>query len=145
MMMTIMRRISFFILMTVNLVLILHAILPHHHHDDEVCFTKSHCSGQDDHEKSDCSDTEDHKHHNPSTSESCTLKATFLVPDGKGQVSTEEIQKILRQFVVHTVDAKECIFNIPGSPFLESDFSVDLLNARISGSSRILRGPPVLV
>lgn len=138
------RRLSFILLMTVNLVVMLHAILPHHHHEEHVCFAESHCTGHTDHHEDACTHSEQHQHHEHEDFESCTLNVTFLISDVKNQASDIDIQKIQRSFVIYVLDNELKNHFSDRFAILQSNHFPDNLIKRMTSSTRILRGPPVI-
>lgn len=82
------RYTAFGFILLANIMLLVHAIVPHHHHMGIVCFTQNHS-----HEVC-CSDAQ-HEHNSTSNdshseeSECCILKQNFLIP-------SDEIAKTVR-------------------------------------------------
>lgn len=61
-----------------NIILLAHAVTPHHYHQGKVCIESSHCHASDDTHSHDKTETE-HEHDNNSTPEYCALKQVVLV------------------------------------------------------------------
>lgn len=69
-----------------NLVILAHAVLPHHHHHEQICIEYTHCIGHD----------KEH-HHQPKPDENkrgcrrdtavCVLKQAFVIPSSQGRIS----------------------------------------------------------
>lgn len=58
-----------------NIILLAHVVLPHHHHDTEICMERDHCASESsthDHEGEDA-DHKDHKHHGDREATNCVL------------------------------------------------------------------------
>lgn len=138
------RKISLIVLFAVSLVLIMHAVLPHHHHQDDVCFTDSHCNETSRHDDTGCTDDEDHEHDGQDAASKCTLHSTFLLPYSMGQISKQEIQKILKQHILYVLDSEDVdiqknqLINTHGLAF------TDDIVSRLIIPSLGLRGPPCL-
>lgn len=98
------KQISFFPLMAVTLVLILHAVLPHHHHSEAVCFTDSHCALPVEEPIGGCTDAEEHQHHGTREIASCTIQPDFLMPDSYGNVDILVAKKLQKQHVLLVLD-----------------------------------------
>ena len=68
----------FFILLA-NIVFLAHAVIPHHHHDSEVCFESSHCqTHSESHEHS--ATEHNHNHDGENNAVYCILNQVFVVP-----------------------------------------------------------------
>lgn len=88
------RKIALIFLFFVNIVLLAHAVLPHHHHDTYVClFDKHNCD--------DCSTPEEntfcHHEHNNSNKDSgdCLLKNLVVVP-------AKSLKQVIQSFICTT-------------------------------------------
>ncbi len=83
--------------MLASIVLLAHAVVPHHHHESEVCFTK-------DHYQTDCGDHDDdatghkHGHDGESEVEFCVLKTEIVIP-------SNELKQECKWFVLAHIDA----------------------------------------
>ena len=62
--------------MIANILLLSHVILPHHHHNKQVCLVKSHCINDD---ISTGSDKKSHNHDGENTPDDCVLKELIAV------------------------------------------------------------------
>ncbi|OQX72504.1 MAG: hypothetical protein B6D64_15035 [Bacteroidetes bacterium 4484_276] len=68
----------FFVLLA-NIVFLAHAVIPHHHHDSEVCFESSHCQSHNEpHEHGPAEHSHNHDGENKATY--CILNQVFVVP-----------------------------------------------------------------
>ena len=75
---------TFFILLA-NIVLLAHAVFPHHHHNQQVCLSHSHCqhtSNDSSTNPADCT----HEHDSDSPVTNCTLKQLVVVPANQGRI-----------------------------------------------------------
>jgi hypothetical protein len=61
-----------------NILLLTHAVLPHHHHNKQVCLIKSHCIN-DNNSKGHSSDNESHNHDDENNSNDCVLKELIAI------------------------------------------------------------------
>jgi hypothetical protein len=66
---------ALFFLIIANIFLLSHAVIPHHHHQDEVCFVETHCCG-DHHSDTEKADTNDH--HSDENPDNCILEVPFI-------------------------------------------------------------------
>ena len=60
-----------------------HAVIPHHHHESDVCFVNSHCDIETkvhDHNTQEHNHEHDHEHHNDTKSEPCVLNQVVVIP-----------------------------------------------------------------
>jgi hypothetical protein len=76
---------SFIIL--ANIVLMAHAVLPHHHHQRVVCVESSHC--QNDNDTHNHNTPEDTHQHDGNTSTNCILKQAVIVSSNQGKNETD--------------------------------------------------------
>jgi hypothetical protein len=68
----------------VNIILLTHAIIPHHHHESVVCVKQKHC--QDDALPHDHNVAKhDHQHDSNKNSTTCILKQSVIVPTTQGK------------------------------------------------------------
>jgi len=68
-----------FVLLFANIVLVAHAVIPHHHHSSIICVKSSHCesdSDKHDHE----TPLDSHRHDGPDNPENCVLKQIIAIP-----------------------------------------------------------------
>ena len=70
---------AIFFLLLANLVLLAHAVIPHHHHNSQVCITNSYSNSKSEAENN-CSSDHKHKHEGNKNTESCILKQIVVVP-----------------------------------------------------------------
>lgn len=68
-----------------NIVLLAHAVFPHHHHNQQVCLSNSHCQHSDNDSSTHPADcTHEHGSENPVTT--CTLKQLVIIPANQGKI-----------------------------------------------------------
>lgn len=71
------KKTAFIFLFSAILILLAHAVIPHHHHSLEVCFADSHCHDADEnheHSKPDCD------HNDTKNDDCCVLNQVVLLP-----------------------------------------------------------------
>lgn len=67
-----------------NIVLLAHAVLPHHHHKQQVCIEQTHCAGD---AISHSHSTTGHNHqHDETNSEACILKQAVIIPTSQARL-----------------------------------------------------------
>lgn len=76
------KRTAILFILLANIVLLAHAVLPHHHHKQQVCIEGSHCE-----EEEDISQTtaHGHQHDNHTNSATCVLKQAVIIPSTEGK------------------------------------------------------------
>lgn len=73
------RKFSFVFLFVANLIIVAHAVIPHHHHDKVVCIIDSYCgNGLEAHTH--LAETPDHNHDGSNNAENCSLKQLLVTP-----------------------------------------------------------------
>jgi hypothetical protein len=70
-----------------NIVLMAHAVLPHHHHQSVVCVESSHC--RDNNNAHNHNSPEDNHQHDGNTSTNCILKQAVIVSSNQGKNETD--------------------------------------------------------
>ena len=83
------RAIAILFISISNFVLLAHVIIPHHHHETEVCIVNTHCkniSNAHDHELN----KDSHEHDGNSESDYCLLKQLVLIPTQRGTQDLNE-------------------------------------------------------
>lgn len=135
--------ISFILL--ANLVLLAHAVIPHHHHEAEVCFVNSHC--ESDHE-SDKDHDHHHDHEGSNDYDSCLLKEIVTLPTNQQKPECNYFSYIDQHSTFHG------LFAILSEHLLIKDHSADFhldrppyipaLYSCIVCSHQGLRAPPLV-
>lgn len=73
------KRIAIFFILFATVLLLVHAMVPHHHHKDHICISIHHCqSGGCTHDHG--TPVNDHQHEGESDSEFCVLKQAVFIP-----------------------------------------------------------------
>lgn len=67
---------AFFIL--ANVLFLAHAVIPHHHHYNQICFKNSHCQ-HDDYQDDPDTNQDDHSHDGEKNTDDCVLKEPIVV------------------------------------------------------------------
>jgi len=62
-----------------NIIILAHAVIPHHHHKSEVCFVNSHCQANDESHKHTAAG-HDHEHDGNNFCQNCVLKTVVILP-----------------------------------------------------------------
>src|SRR5512138_1424267 len=68
-----------------NTILFAHAVLPHHHHRQQVCIERTHCASDKesiDHNKP----ADDHQHDGGASSNGCLLKLVVVLPSEQSRL-----------------------------------------------------------
>lgn len=139
------RKIAGAVLTFVTLLMFLTALMPHHHHEDEVCFAETHCESEAEHQiPADCSDAAGHEHDLPGEQTDCNVLHVYLLPDLKLSSESREISKIFRGHLLCILMTSEDhhVFNTcagsNGSPQLPG-----ICRDRYKGAPS-LRAPPAI-
>jgi len=137
------RYTAILIILLANTLILAHAVIPHHHHEDKICFTESHC----DHEDHDNNKNHEHDHDSDNEHVFCLLKQIVGVPvnhlkqDYKCPgFDLDQLNNNFHIFLtdVNTNDFVQKVFLVSHHPFISSNYSEHLIKS--SG----LRGPPVV-
>lgn len=72
------KIIAFSFVFLANLAILAHAFLPHHHHEQQVCFERTHCA--DDAEVYSHNSTERNHQHDATDNTSCVLNQAVIIP-----------------------------------------------------------------
>lgn len=144
----ILKKIAIVFIVLANIMILVHAVLPHYHHDGLVCFTKedvehttecSHPDGGSTFEQS-C----EHHHHDHSHLEACSLKDTVLRYDDRLQ------ENGLMKFDEFILSA-ELFLSILGieEPLLEQEvlpkpYILNYISTYVD-NNQCLRAPPVII
>jgi len=73
------RLTAIFFILIANIVMLANAVMPHHHHEEDVCFVKSHCQSEDDKHNHGTSQ-HNHEHDCNSDFQNCVLKQEVVLP-----------------------------------------------------------------
>ncbi len=129
----------------VTLLMLVTAILPHHHHRDDVCFTESHCKDEISHPVPvECSSSAEHQHHSEGNHDNCKVQHVFLLPDLKSSPCNEDLAKMLRNVIASipvVLNETSILDRIPGSTKSPPPQRVCSGHA---GNPVSLRAPPVM-
>jgi hypothetical protein len=140
------NAIAIFLILCANLVLLVHAIVPHHHHDDAACFVLP-IEEKHDH----CCDHNDMDHqdkHKPATNDDCCVLNDFLaiIPDTFKQdfnaIDFSSTEKIITHYLIYIASSEDKLplFNT-GLYLRQEPFPADCRPA--SGTLGVgLRAPP---
>ena len=135
------------ILVLVNILLLAHTIIPHHHHQTQVCLQNSHC--QDDGIAHKHSNHEpQHEHDGKNNSDNCILKQAIVLPGN--QVKQEFKNLNNADYHSHFNDYQFILLNTDKAVIIAffslntADFSFTTPFSDFVSSSLGLRAPPVV-
>ena len=69
---------AYLFLFLANMILLVHAVVPHHYHHSQVCIESKHDENHDAADEHDC--TADHHEQDGNSTESCALKQVVVLP-----------------------------------------------------------------
>ncbi|MDP3180594.1 MAG: hypothetical protein Q8M67_02145 [Bacteroidota bacterium] len=73
------RTTALFFILLANIALLVHAVVPHHHHKSLVCIESSHCQS-DSYAHNHSTTAHDHEHDGNAGTECCVLKQAVVIP-----------------------------------------------------------------
>lgn len=73
---------AYSLILLANFVLLAHAVLPHHHHEQQVCIEQKHCANDAESHVHNI-DIKDHQHDGNKNSTTCILKQSILIPSAQ--------------------------------------------------------------
>lgn len=73
------RTIAIFFMLLANITLLALAIVPHHHHETEICVVGSHCNEEGEIHDHDIA-RHDHEHDGENSTEYCVLNQVYVIP-----------------------------------------------------------------
>lgn len=141
------RNTAIFFILTAYIFLLVHAVIPHHHHDSNVCFASSHCetdSGDHDHNTTE----HNHEHDGDNKTGNCVLNQELVIPSNQVRQSckcidcadshhhSDQFQAVL--FDSKTRSFPTISFCVIKSPLISSVYSHYL------SSGLSLRAPPIV-
>lgn len=132
------KHISIVFLFIANLLLLVHSVVPHHHHREQLCIEQDHCN--------DCDHeyvyTNHSKHHSSEGPNYCLVRSVYAVPVNKvaqQNVAVIQLLGIMNYANIElpdlTAQQSKLIGKIPDKPNLYS---------YLASSSFGLRAPPVI-
>jgi len=140
------RTTVFAFLMLANLVLLAHAVVPHHHHNKQVCFKHSHCNHDglaDEHG----TNQDNHSHDGDNNHDNCVLREPIVV------FSNQWKSDLILNITIDLSDLDDFHYNLLNS---SPDFQILILSnflyervingsySSLVSSSVGLRAPPVV-
>ena len=141
------RNTAIFFILTAYIFLLVHAVIPHHHHDSNVCIISSHCeTGTEDHDHN--TTEHNHNHDGDNKTENCVLNQEVVIPSNQVRQSckcidcidshheSDQLQAVLFDSKTKSFAAK-CFYVIK-RPLTASVYSLYL------SSGLNLRAPPVV-
>ena len=139
------KRIAIFFVLFATTLLLVHAVLPHHHHKDHICLSTHHCKS-DGHAHKPETPINDHRHDGQNDSEFCVLKQAVFIPSSQNQLDKhwcdngKPISFLDFQAIVFDNEWKS---SLPGF-ILSGHECVASLHYQSTVSSCGLRSPPVV-
>ena len=73
------KRTAIFFILLANIILLAHAVIPHHYHQEQVCIVNEHCQNDSIAHNHNTSG-HNHQHDGDNNSESCALKQAVGIP-----------------------------------------------------------------
>jgi hypothetical protein len=107
------NAIAIFLILCANLVLLVHAIVPHHHHDDAACFV---LAVEEKHDHDHCCDHNEANHqdkHKPATNDDCCVLNDLLaiIPDTLKQdfnaIDFSATEKIITHYLIYIASSED--------------------------------------
>ncbi len=138
------RIIAFIFLVIVNIILLAHAVFPHHHHNYQVCLLNSHCNDDSKAHKHN-TDEHNHDHDGNNKTQNCLLKQAVIIPSNslKDQVKCTDYSRSnnnLQFILFYSETSSSTIYPVSISnrkPVFKSEYSF-LINHSLG-----LRAPPI--
>jgi len=135
---------AFIFLVIVNLILLTHAVFPHHHHDSQVCLFDDHCSDDNVAHNHD-TDKHGHEHDGNANNLDCLLDEEVIIPSKpyKSQITLQNNGSGLDYHFTLITPA----FNYPEVPAIASHSPTDFqepFTSFFSGHFYGLRAPPLV-
>jgi hypothetical protein len=84
------KGLTILILFLASVLLLAHAVVPHHHHNLQVCVADIHCNNKDDAHKHFCNQ-ENHKHDHNTDDLSCILEKIIMFRSGQSDQDDKQI------------------------------------------------------
>ena len=128
-----------------NIILLAHAVIPHHHHQQLVCIEKTHCDGEkESHEHS--LPERNHQHDGNDNPFSCILKQAIALPINPGKELSDCISSLsnfsLNYFITSVLTEDRFLINDNQAsdliPFLFAEYTYYI------SSNLGLRAPPAV-
>ncbi len=139
-----------------NIIFLADAVLPHHHHEKEVCFVDSHCqtdseahkheTGKHNHEQH-ATKEHSHDHDGNTESQNCLLKQEVILPSNQIDLECKSFDYVdntnFNGFQANLINSELDLqnqenFSIKIPPLISSFYS------RIASTSKGLRAPPIV-
>ncbi len=85
--MTIKKAISVSLLLFVNMLMLAHIVIPHHHHEEAetVCLFDTHCKDSKEAHNHECHDTHNHDHEGNPTENKCCIDKVYTRADNNAR------------------------------------------------------------
>ena len=135
-----------FILLFATIIVLAHAVIPHHHHSNLVCVVSSHCES-DNYADEHNAPLNNHKHDGKSDTDNCVIKQIIAIPANQLRQNYTSWENVLVHFSFSDFDASNFELRFdnlnPGTlsckrlPFFSSTYSYFIIH------SLGLRAPPI--
>jgi hypothetical protein len=139
------KIIAYSFILLANFVLLSHAVIPHHHHEKQVCIESTHCeSDSEAHQHEATEQNHNHNHEHDGNGSSCILKQAFVLNISKGK----QINGCSDCNNNHSHDFQFILFNVSPETFIPTCKTVILaievtpFYSALLQSSLDLRAPP---
>ena len=136
------RKIFVAVIMAVNLVMLLHAVLPHHHHEEEVCFSESHCEDTAVIIDLECVNDPAHEHDVPGEKKACNVIHAYLLPELNGNYGKSDVTKLLRSNMFFLLVPVKGTGEVLSKILFPDFYPPASICSLIANNSLSLRGPP---
>lgn len=141
------RTIAYTFIIFAGLLFLAHAVIPHHHHDNHICFVNNHCANdnlKDEHG----TNGKSHSHDGDSDSDHCALKAPVVLALNQirtdfhfNNISSDNSGHDGLSYAIEASTTELNILFLPDFVFAQSDNSS---YSSIVSDSLGLRAPPVV-
>ena len=141
------RKFALAFLFLANLIIVAHAVIPHHHHERIVCIISEHCSN-DAEAHAHLAEAPHHSHDGNNNAENCTLKQLLVTPPHNsrgvsGLIANDQNNNSFPEFVT-TLERPGIISSLLSQRISNREFpDIQLRSIRWITSSHGLRAPPL--
>jgi len=135
------RTTAFVFLLVANMILLAHAVIPHHHHQAQVCVERRHC--QANHTAQHITPKHHHHHEGKDSSTDCVLKQAVVLPANQIKQENDCLNsRIDSQDYPYTLFISEDAAFISGNCVAESIQNISSSYPYYINTSLGLRAPP---
>ncbi len=140
------KIIEYSFILIANFVLLAHAFVPHHHHQQQVCIERTHCKTDSESHKHKANEPNHHNEHDDENSTNCLLKQAVILPVHQPR----QLNECSDCNDNHSHDFQSTLFNvshetvIPSCKIVISAIEVTPYYSSLLQSSLGLRAPPTV-